>query len=261
MNRLLSVTAAMVVLTGFPTAVPVQGQARLTFEAVTIKANKTDSHQSTFGCRGTDSKGTFFPLGRCLAVSTPIEFIIAMVYGVPLEQMNQLISGAPPWLLSDRFDIEAKAESPVPETQLLEMLQTFLEDRFKLKVHRETKEVPVLGLVIYKGGPKLRQAPVPGDGSVAMPNRQNMTASGATMAALAKHLSVMFGRTVLDKTGLTGSYDFALNITEEDPSVPEGYRDSIIHALEDQLGLKIQSEKSLSQVLVVIDHIERPVLN
>jgi uncharacterized protein (TIGR03435 family) len=176
------------------------------------------------------------------------------------------ITGGPSWFDSDRFDIEAKAEDPSKTTQaqIQQMLQQLLADRFKLKLHREDKEVSGSLLVVAENGLKLKKAadtdrpPVggrPGD----------MIFRGASMDVLAELLSGMMGRPVQDKTGLAGQYTFTLKWAPdftppefERPADPSG--PALVTALQEQLGLRLQSGR-VPVLIVVVDSAEKPLPN
>jgi uncharacterized protein (TIGR03435 family) len=162
------------------------------------------------------------------------------------------LSGGPGWLDTDVFDLEAKAETAAGN-QLRQMLQTLLAERFQLVVRRETKEMPVYALMMGKNGTKLpgwkQGDPVP------MPvNRypKNLRFAG-TMQDLADDLSGsdLVGRPVLDKTGLTGAYVLSFGWEAD-----EDY----IRALQEQLGLKLESQKAALDA-VVIERIQKPSPN
>jgi bla regulator protein BlaR1 len=221
--------------------------------------------------------------------------LLAMAYGVQAD----LISGAPDWVSTEKYDIDLKvSDSPTPGTpkapggigeQRLQLaLQAFLADRFKLTLHRETRNLQVYDLVVAEGGPKLKEAktaflnpngingpegPLPAMGMMTMGPGQ-LTDQGATLAPLLEQLSVRLGHTVLDKTGLKGNYDFSLRwtpaeneggmmkmgsapATEGTSSASSG--PTLITALEDQLGLRLVPRTAPMQVLV-IDHVERPTV-
>src|SRR5262245_29620262 len=136
------------------------------FEVASIKPNNSRPQGlgGTLGCHGTDSSspGTIIPTGRCVARFQPLRTVIAMAYDIPPASMypyeGEVLSG-PDWINSTMYDIEAKAESPATLAQLKQMLQVLLADRFKLKLHRENREMPVYALVAAKNGPKLKAAP------------------------------------------------------------------------------------------------------
>jgi bla regulator protein BlaR1 len=205
------------------------------------------------------------------------------------------VAGGPGWVDSERYNIDARVEgSPASFNQEYvtlqsRRLQTLLRDRFNLTIHRETKEFPVYELTVAKGGPKLLTPNCvqrePGDFTVA-PGKYcgliagslasgRLQASSTTMANLARFLSSMLSRTVVDKTGITGEFDLHLTFTPGRPSVrsPDvaGPRPadgvaapdlgpSIFTAIQEQLGLKLESAKGPVEILV-IDRAERPSEN
>jgi uncharacterized protein (TIGR03435 family) len=193
--------------------------------------------------------------------------------------------GGPAWIESDPYDIEAKPDETTTE-QLLKltpkqrwpveqrMQQALFADRLKLKVHFETREMPIFALVVAKGGLRMHEAK-PGDtyanglkggdgktfgGGSYMVGNGKMTAQGISMDSLAANLAGTTGHIVSNKTGLTGVYDFTLQYADSDPPPPDSTAPSIYTAIEEQLGLKLESSKGPVQVLV-IDHVERPSAN
>jgi len=209
-----------------------------------------------------------------------------------IQRYRQPIKGSPPWINSERYAIEAKTENPRSrETMLGPMMQALLEDRFKLKTHLETREVPVYELTVAKGGLKVQVAKdekcKPRDvefvrytpagthycGVLMFSNPPIPAAlDGATMADLGNSLSSRLDRDVIDKTGVAGVFDFRLELSScdqfpitctsqsSDPdappsaSVPQGA--SIFQSLQ-KLGLKLESAKAPAEFLV-IDHVEKP---
>ena len=144
----------------------------------------------------------------------------------------------------------------------MQMLQGLLADRLQLKIHRETKEMPAYELVILKNGHKLKQA-------TADPGAHTIWNSGSperyqgkkvSMAELIFLLRVQTGRPVIDKTGLTGIYDFELIWSAGDPLPPDAPGPSIFTAVQQQLGLKLEPARA-SFSIVVIEHAERPSAN
>ncbi len=192
-------------------------------------------------------------------------------YGVSRDQL----SGGPGWFDSDRFEIEAKGPddfSQDPDRALLGsynmpkrmalMLQTLLEDRFKLKVHRETKERTVYSLVVAKGGPKLKEV-APNDPSERCCwtfNSGQITARFRSMPWLADALRMYVGAPVLDQTELKGAYDFKLEWQDERDPDPKAGPSSIFTAVQEELGLKLEPSKGPVEILVV-DHAEKPDAN
>lgn len=229
------------------------------------------------------------PGGRFIATNVPLQFVLTVAYRIKDFQL----SGAPAWLMAERYDIETKAEGNPSMDAMLPMLQTMLEDRLQLKFHHETKELPVYALVASKAG-KLHEAegecgpmpsgppPPPEPGKLPRPCGGFFRVPGhvagqkVSMAQLADVLSSFAGRVVLDKTSLTGKYEIALDYTPEQgqfqaapggapPGVPQlpaidPNGPSLFTALQDQLGLKLESQKGPVEILV-IDHVERPSAN
>jgi uncharacterized protein (TIGR03435 family) len=247
------------------------------YDVISIKPNKSASG----GTRIMNSPDGFS------ATNVPIGFVISNAYGI----RQDLISGLPGWADSARYDITAKVAAPdVPTLAKLTrdqrngMLKPLLADRFKLQAHEETKTLPAFELVLSKGGSKLHQA-VPGDtypngfkgpdGSTAHPGMMMMgpgriTAQAIPISNLINILSRQLQRTIIDKTGLTGNYDITLQWSPDPgegaafPGGPDGRTLSpdsagpyLFTALEEQLGLKLNSTKSPVQTLV-IDHIDPP---
>ena len=231
------------------------------------------------------------------AKNITLQMLIRMAYGVEDYQ----ISGAPKWLNAETYNVEAKLDGAVADklrkltfdqrsVEQQPMLQALLVDRFKLTLHRETKELPVYALVIAKNGPKLQEAR-PGDtypngmkdleghghGDIMRFGTGILTGQGVPIVFLVRMLSQQqLGHPVLDKTELTGKYDFTLQWTPEENRAPmfKGTRDggqgpdnpadssgpSIFTAIQEQLGLKLEAQKGPAEVLV-IDHVERPSEN
>jgi uncharacterized protein (TIGR03435 family) len=179
--------------------------------------------------------------------------IIALAYDIPAESIAQMVIG-PSWIASERYDLEAKAENDAtPTAELRVMLQTLLAERVKLKVHFETRDIPGFILVVAKNGSKLQKS-TSTDRHSLIGTSGRVTGKNARIAQLISSLTLRLGRTIVDQTNLDGGYDFLLTWTPdtEDPSGP-----SLFTALQEQLGLKLQSEKVPTNVLIV-DHIERP---
>jgi len=205
---------------------------------------------------------------------------------------GDLITGAPAWLSEEHYDIVAKVDDAdladwqnpkMTQTMLHAMLQAMLADRFKVVVHHESKEVPVYNLVVAKGGLKFKQAEtvdadelrkrLDGGGMIGtnvrvVPSPNGTTYYGISMAILTQTLlSNMAGRSVVDKTGLTGNYDLtfpdlkrlSLAPSAPSPTAPEA-DESIFTVLPDALGLRLESAKRQIDMLV-IDHVERPTEN
>ena len=189
------------------------------------------------------------------------------------------IDGGPAWMRAKKFDMEAKPDPAVDEQMRAldsgevrqrkqRMVQALLADRFGLKVHQETRTLPIYELVLTKNGAKFKASEKNGT-SFGTSNSSNgnvqMTAQGSdhTMRLLSEQLGKSVGRVVVDKTGLDGRFDLTLKFVSDDavsagPDAPSG--PSVFTALQEQLGLKLQPEKGPVEILV-IDHIELPSEN
>jgi uncharacterized protein (TIGR03435 family) len=277
---------AVALLFGLLYATDSQGQAQAddaaaklpAFEVASIKPDKSGTPMIMF---------RLTPDGISVR-NTPLKMLIQQAYGV---EENQVI-GLPNGLSSERYDVEAKVESAdvaklhdLDPHQRMRMLQPVLAERFQLKVHRETRDLAVYELVLAKGGPKFHEAK-PGDtypngikgpdghsgpGLVWMQDGR-LTCQAVGMVELTRILSQRLGHNVLDKTGLTGKYDLAMEWPppEDRPgpmfgggdggNAPESSGASIFTLIQEQLGLKLESHKAPVEVLV-IDHLEAPSAN
>ena len=267
--------------------------ANQAFEVASVKPNKSGDGRIFFQMQ---------PGGRFTATNVPLRELIRFAYGI---QTFQLVGG-PDWIGSERFDIVAKAEGDLPPSPLggspgpmQMMVRTLLVERFKLAVHNETRDLPVYALVMARAdgrlGPQLRASQVDcaalmaaargRGGPPPAPPRTGerppcgmfggfgrMAAGGVPVAQLATNLSQRVNRVVLDRTGLTGLYEFELEFTPDQlpqgppppgapplpPIDPNG--PSIFTALQEQLGLKLDAQRGPVEVLV-IDHVEQPTEN
>jgi uncharacterized protein (TIGR03435 family) len=265
-----------------------ESNGKYVYEVASIKRNKSVANGSLMRAEGD----------ALAATGVTVKMLVQNAYGIQYFQ----IAGAPSWVDSEKYDIEAKIDSRMaeelekldPAQRRLErqrMLQVLLADRFQLKVHRESRDVPVYALVIAKNGSKLREAH-PGDtyekglkgpdghggaGLIFMEgNGGPVTGQGVPISNLVHLLSVQLGRPVIDKTALTGIYDFTLKWSPEQsapmsmgtdgaqprPDQPQADSSgpSIFTAIQEQLGLKLESQKGPAE-MVVIDHVERPSEN
>jgi uncharacterized protein (TIGR03435 family) len=215
---------------------------------------------------GSTTSYSPLPNGGFIAKGTTLKNFICGAY----EKLDFQCLGGPGWLDSDRYDVEAKPDSTVADQlQKLDwkqrrpvqnqMDQALLADRLKLKVHFETKEMPIFALVIAKSGPKMTEAKDTGSYSYSVGGGK-MEAWGVSMDALARQLSQEVGHIVQDQTGLNGSYKFTLHYSDGVNSSPDSSAPSIFTALQEQLGLKLEPAKGPVEVLV-IDHVERPSEN
>ena len=251
--------------------VPVVTASSFVFEVTTVKLNKSSNSGS----------GSTFNKGHFTATNVLLKNLMQyQAYGVPEPR----ILGGPAWINSQRFDIEAKTDSSLAEQlrtldrdqrklQTQRMFQQLLADRFKLAVHWETRDLPVYALVVAKNGPSLDASKESEGDSSTSTGTGLFTAKGVTLAevarALTQELSHELGRVVIDKTGVEGRYDVALKWTPDngEAGMNSGTEaagpdsgPSIFTAIEEQLGLKLESSKGSVQVLV-IDHVEMPSEN
>jgi uncharacterized protein (TIGR03435 family) len=173
------------------------------------------------------------------------------------------ISGGPAWLGNDNYDFVATTAAPIKlSDKVLEpLLQSLLADRFHLKYHRETKEFPVYSLVTAKNGPKLtKHTGTPGHSmdSYGGKDKRSMTATSLTMTDLASFLAQQMDRPVIDNTGIKGEFDVKLEWSPD--QIGESSGPSVFTALQEQLGLRLESGKGPVEILV-IDSIEKPSEN
>lgn len=256
------------------------------FEVATIKPSK----DCVPGARSGGQRAT----GRLILKCSPLTGLIVGAYvrfaeGRFTTQPRPVpISGGPPWTETDLYDINAEAEgAPTEEMMRGPMLQALLQDRFKLRIHHETRSVPVYSLI--QSGPGLKLHPfvegscVPVDQSTfppppAAPNSchargkregamQIVDAQAMTVSEFARiFLGGAMDRPVIDNTGISGKYDFHLEygVDESTPRFIAGGGErtgpSIFTAVQEQLGLKLESTKGPGDALV-IDHVERPSAN
>jgi uncharacterized protein (TIGR03435 family) len=241
--------------------------------------------------------------GRLVVTNFPLRMIIINAFGLQPQQL----AGGPDWIDSARYDITALFSGEIPATEpgsvgpLNLMLQRVLAERFQLAVHTETREIPIYALTVTRsdgrlgprivtaatdceavmnamlksmregGGPPPAAPQLP-DGRPACGMRSGpggrLTAGGTSMAGLARLLTVPAGRIIVDRTGLTGGFDFDLEFTP-DPAAPGGQPPaapddanipSLFTALEEQLGLKLLPLRGPVDMLV-IDRVERPSEN
>ncbi len=265
-----------------------QPNPKLTFEVASIRPA---APQAMGRLQGSVDGGPGTPdPGRIRFTDMPLRVLIMRAYDVQSFQVS-----GPSWMDSRRFDIIAKVPGGATREDARIMLQNLLADRFKLKLHKGSKEGAIYELVAANSGVKLKEAvptatapPPRGEGRFRMPRGQlgiqatgngrfRMQGDAVTMARLTETLGLALGRPVVDKTGLTGAYDVTLDFSPEGmgpgpkgPGPPgagggnpaEAPRDSndngpgIFTALQSQLGLKLESRKGPVDLLVV-DSVEK----
>jgi uncharacterized protein (TIGR03435 family) len=195
----------------------------------------------------------FEPGGRFRATGASLNALIQLAYGVKDFQ----VSGRPKWAdyeSNESYDVVAKPPAGVTlnRDQLKLAIQALLADRFKLKFHRETRNLPIYSLVAGKNGPKLTKN-IDAPGPEATMGSGQLRGSKISMAILADMLAQLLDRTVRDDTGISGDFDVKLDWGRTaDVDGP-----SIFTALQEQLGLKLNARKGLVEILI-IDSAERP---
>jgi uncharacterized protein (TIGR03435 family) len=245
-----------------------QPEAR--FEVASVKPNTSGTQ---------NSRSQFQPGGRYVVSNGTIERLFRNAYSV---QPFQII-GAPGWFTADRFDIDAKADGNITVPQLQAMLQTLLRERCQLTFHKETRDLPIYTLTLARPdgrrGPSLKSSafdcstmmngPPPTAPAPALPNGMppcggrtgsgSIVLNGTSMSNFAGNLSNVIGRTVVDRTGLTGDFDLALAYVPDTTSTePLSDLPSLFTAVQEQLGLKLEPARGPVEVFV-IDRVERPV--
>jgi len=295
---LLAIAAVMAlavpVVVGALTVPRLQAQApagtadRPVFDVASVKPNKSGTNMVRFGGPQTG--------GRYTATNVTLNMLVTSAYKLKPHQ----ISGLPNWDNSEHFDIEAKAEGNPSRDQINLMVQSLLADRFKLVVHRETRQLPIYALVLSKAEktgarlqphsddtkcPDLSSGPPPPprpDGALppapcggffmsGSPGGFRMAGQKIAMDQLAQNLSNFVDRIVVDRTGLTGAFDLSLDFMPT--QMPAGFvrgpdsnasdpsaPPTIFTALQEQLGLKLEAQTGPVDVLIV-DHVEQPSEN
>ncbi len=211
----------------------------LRFEVASVKPNRTAA------CRGRWDFSTSH--GTLTAENAPLLRIVSRAYFLTDDRVS-----GPAWLESECYDIWAKASTNVPERDLMRMLQALLAERFHLVARRESDERPILALVIDKGGSKMRPYGDPGsapprntDGGILFMARH--------LPDLCERLGKVVGRPVIDKTGLDG--DYLIVLTYPPPSATGGDlsepASDIFSAVRDQLGLRLEAQRGVMEVLKI----------
>jgi uncharacterized protein (TIGR03435 family) len=215
------------------------------FEVATVKpASEDEIKAGISGCKTGHGREvcTYVTLKRCIVGS----------FHVGPGQ----VLGGPSWIDSEPFHIEGKAAEPVEDAPLDAMMQALLKERFHLTFHREDRDLQALVLEVAKNGPKLEKAP--GGEAITDGSHGSMTLKNSTMDGLAERLARVTELPVVNRTALDGVFDLKLAWTPEGenpkgPSSPP----SLFTAIQEQLGLRLQSQKAPVSVLVV-DHAEKP---
>ena len=269
--------------------VPLFGLAQ-EFEVASVKlAAPWEPGKSRMGYRG--GPGTGDPT-RLVIDNYPMMLLVMRAYDVNPFQISGEVRGA------ERFNISAKIPEGTTPAQFRTMLQNLLAGRFKMKLHRETRDLPIYELVVAKGGPKFKEhegeppvedlnggppardksgRPPPNSWSMEIPPggmaRGQHNAVAESMEEFAKQLSRQFARSVVDATGLKGRYDFLLSWSQDVPGINPGpppnaastpdpdSGPSLIFAIQQQLGLRLESKKGPVEILVIESFEKLPTEN
>ena len=248
---------AVVPLYAQTSSAPVNADGKpLTWDVVSVKQNKQLA-----------SAGSFYMRPDGLEINNlTLDSLFWSAFEIDIKSEDQ-ISGRPEWAKSDHFDVRAKLSPEDAEIwqklsgeernkQWHQLVRAILEDRFAMKFHVEKRVLAVYDLVVAKQGAKLK-ASAPNENGLSNYGPGKISAKSTQMISLVVNISGAVGRVVIDKTGLTGTYDFDLTWAPNDE--PDA-GSSIYTALQDQLGLKLEPAKAPVDV-VVIDHLERPFEN
>jgi uncharacterized protein (TIGR03435 family) len=221
------------------------------FEVASIKPNRSDRGGSSIR----------FTKGQVSMENVNLKKLTLWSYGIPDDREYALVG--PNWLTTERFDIIAKFPADTDPALVRPMAQALLAERFKLVLHRETRQLPTYSLVVAKGGPKIHPVE-PGPASTSG-RPGHLDATKISLRKLADLFARMVGVPVTDATGLEGVFSFTLDwmpdetqrlTGPDEPAGPAQSGPSIFAALQEQLGLKLEGKKAPAEVLVV-DSIER----
>jgi len=271
----ISIRFSFFVIPFLVSALSAQTQAvdTLQFEVASVKPNNSGSQNANM---------ELHPGGRITGTNVVLAGLIRTIFNI---QPYQLVN-APDWLETARFDIEAKADreysarEDAPAPELLAMLRNLLADRFKLVVHRELREMPAYALVNAKTdgtlGPQMRRSEIDCEAEAARAfaakrggappgqkpivrcristNAGRIVGTGTTISELMRRLSAPLGRPVVDRTGLSGSFDLELQWSPDQTADTPG--PSLFTAIQEHLGLRLESQRAPVEVLV-IDRLER----
>lgn len=247
-----------------PRIPPMPADAHPSFEVATIKPTKPDEQRTFLIWRGTEMQ----------VVNFSLESLVKFAY----DMQDKQIVGAPGWLSTQKFDIDAKPDTPGSPNgdQLKEMVQKMLADRFALKFHKDQREMGAYVLTVGRDGPKMKQNTdnpngLPGLFFGPIGTLHVMNANMQNFTNLMQ--SAVLDRPVVDRTGLTGRWDFTLKWTPDEsqfagmgvklPPPPADATDAappLFTAIQEQLDLKLEAQRTQVPVLV-IDHVDQPSPN
>jgi uncharacterized protein (TIGR03435 family) len=241
-----------------------RGMEPPTYEVASIKPNTDDDFRYAFRI---ERDGTLYATG------ITVKRLMMTAYNV---QGFRFIGG-PGWVAARRWDVQAKPSRAASEEQIRPMLRALLEDRFQLRAHSETRDMPVYELVVDRNGSKVPTAKDAKATPIVRVATGSIELTNNTSATFASQLSYALAQPVIDKTGLSGNFDFAIRWTPEPgedggpttaglppgtsappASTPDG--PSVFTAIREQLGLRLKSARGPVEV-VVIDNVQMPMAN
>lgn len=232
-----------------------QAQAPAAFEVASVRLNTLNDRIVTINVG---------PGPRFTARGYTLVLLMQRAYGV----MDWNVTGGPDWIRVDRFDVAAKArvEGNLTEAQLQPRLQQLLAERFKLKLHRTTREMSGYALVVGKDGPKIKASNGEENRDSFRMNATGLSGQGVSMTDFARFVAGKLGLIAVDETGLPGIYDFKVDWKVEADQIGAGddpreaLRFAAMNALQNQLGLKLVPKKIGVETLV-IESVEQPSEN
>jgi uncharacterized protein (TIGR03435 family) len=256
----LTLTAASA---AFGQSSPAPATVATTFEVASVRVSQVGKS----GGEGSRRENIQFSPDSVTMRNVSFRSSIRWAYHVMDYQIN-----GPDWLGNERYDIAAKSAAPVTEDQLRVMLQGLLADRFKLTLHRVTKELPAYVLVVAKNGPKFKESTEDGEMSVRPDQgRLQVTVQRAPVSQLVDGLSQMLRAPIIDQTGLKGKYDVTIDVAKYIPDMEAARKSAaeggagaaaldpvpiIMNGLQEELGLKLESRK-VPLDLLIIDRAEK----
>jgi uncharacterized protein (TIGR03435 family) len=312
MRRMLPIPAAILAWAGLTNPAQSFAQSKAAppkFEVASVKPCKPSDPPPNGGRGGTGAAAGRGDPGRTLIVCQTVERLIQWAYvryasgesspagvsPVSVRQMNRPFEGSPSWVKSETFTIDAKPESPqTMEMMRGPMLQVLLEDRFKLKIHRDARQVPIYALVIAKRGqkldtakkdsctpppdftngppPPLRPDQPPPCGAFSPNSNGGTRTFGQTLTGLSTQFSALLDRDVVDRTGIKGTFDINLEVRFDElfarfngppaagdaPNTTDPF-EAILSAVQ-KVGLRLESTSG-PETLIIIDHVEQPSEN
>lgn len=242
LSGIVSIVVAMM-----PVSSPASPEQKASFEAVSVKRSMPNQNGMSIASSGN----------RFRAINATVKSLILNAF--PKTRAFQII-GAPTWIDTEGYDVDAVSETPLTSDSVQQMLQTLLQDRFKLQWHTDTRQMPLYTLIVGKDGPKLQSAKEGERTRVSGTGRGRMTFQRIGLSSFADNLSYQVDRIVVDQTGLTGYFTFTLEWTPDSVRDADSTAPSLVTAIQEQLGLKLESGKGPVEVLV-IDSVERPSEN